>query len=546
MKTQSKANKQILEKNQVLMNRISTLEVDHNVLRRENAFLEDLLDSSSSISIMSTDLQGDILFWNKGAENIFGYKAEEVIGKQKVDILYPDDETKEKIKEKTGSILEKKAGLSFEIREISKDNRILWIHLTLTPRFDHQGNVVGILGIGEDITDRVKAEQALQNSQQQLHQAQKMEALGTLVAGAAHEINNPVNLIALNLSTLEKIWTDLLPVIKEQANSDPEKKYGGLTYDFLKENLGQLISDMDLASDRIAKIISDLKNFARQSNVVDKEEIQINTAVKNASRLAKTTLENSGINLELNLSDNLPLIFGNPHSIEQIILNILINAAQAINHNHGKIKVSTQFYMPERQVKILISDNGAGIAPDLLDKIFDPFVTDKQTQGGTGLGLSVTYSLVKAHNGEIEFETKSNNGATFIVSFPCGIKHKATRILIADDDSSIREILAEALGSGGGYHINQAANGTEANIKLGTFCPDILVLDLLMPKMDGLEVCRAIKKEPAFSDMKVIITTGFQDDPKLEEIIQLGFTNICYKPLDIGAFLKQVNDLLIS
>ena len=188
-----------------------------------------------------------------------------------------------------------------------------------------------------------RVEAALKESQLQLQQAQKMETLGTLVAGVAHEINNPINLIMYNLPLIRKTWSDFLPVLIEQKKKFPDQKYGGFTYDFLEDNLAQLISDMDMAANRVAKIVSDLKNFSRQSNVAEKSELQVNLAVKNALRLAQTTLRKSGVQIELELGKDLPLIQGNLQSIEQIILNITINAIQAIDHANGIIRIRTGF-----------------------------------------------------------------------------------------------------------------------------------------------------------------------------------------------------------
>jgi PAS domain S-box-containing protein len=408
MKDKDKTKRQLLSELATLRQRTAELEASRierkrteDALRDTNNFLKNILDSSSSISIISTGLEGNILFWNKGAENIFGYTAEEMVGREKISVLYSDDEAKRVINEINASILRNKKGASCRISELTKDRRKLWIHLTLTPSFDEKGQVIGILGIGEDITEQVEAEETLRKSQEQLYQAQKMEALGTLVAGAAHEINNPINLIIYNIPLFQKVWNDFVPILKEHAGKEPNRKYGGMPFDFLEANLDQLLSDMDMAANRVAKIVTDLKDFARQSNVADKRAIQINDAVENAMRLAQVTVRKSGVHLELDLAQNLPLIEGNLQSIEQIILNITINAIQAIDHDQGKIKIATKFQDKDEQVCISISDNGRGIAPSISSKIFDPFVTDKQAEGGTGLGLSVTYSLVKAHDGEI-------------------------------------------------------------------------------------------------------------------------------------------------
>lgn len=391
-------------------------------------------------------------------------------------------------------------------------------------------------------------EEALKESQQQLHHAQKMETLGTLVAGVAHEINNPINLIMYNLPLIQKIWSDLLPVLMEKKERVPHQKFGGFTYDFLEDNLTQLVADMDMAANRVAKIVSDLKNFSKQSNVAEKSTMQVNAAVKNAMRLAQTTLRKSGVRIQPDLDENLPLIKGNLQSIEQIILNIIINAIQAIDHMDGIIRITTGFQRKDARICLQITDNGSGISDAIADKLFLPFVTDKKAEGGTGLGLSVTYGLVQAHGGDISFETREGNGTTFTVLFPTLLKREAIKILIVDDDQTIREMLIEALtlNRDRPYLIEEAANGIEATIKLGTYRPDLLILDIFMPEMDGLEVCRIIKNEPELSDMKVIISTGYPEHPKLDEMAKMGFSNVIYKPFDLLEFVKKVEPILAT
>jgi len=392
--------------------------------------------------------------------------------------------------------------------------------------------------------ERKQAEEALRTTQEQLQQAQKMTALGTLVAGVAHEINNPINLIMFNVPILKKIWHDFQPILKEHADREPDKKYGGLAHDFLKIHLNQLFSDMDMAARRVAKIVTDLTDFARQPSVTEKSPMQMNTAVENAIRLAQTSLRKSGIKVTLELGDNLPLMEGDLQSIEQIVLNLTINAVQAIDHDQGEVKVVTGYQKKDGWVFISISDNGRGIDPSIYDKLFDPFVTDKQAKGGTGLGLSITHNLVKAHDGEITFRSKQGKGTTFTVSFPTMLKEKRRRILVVDDDKESRDVMTEVLTTDRPYLLDEASNGVEACIKLGTYRPDLLILDIFMPEMDGLEVCRTIKREPELSGTKVIITTGFPDHPKLKEVAELGYTNIYSKPVKLQNLLKQVDSIL--
>ena len=394
------------------------------------------------------------------------------------------------------------------------------------------------------IIERKQVEEDLDKSRNQLYQAQKMESLGTLVAGVAHEINNPINLIMFNIPLLQKIWNDFQPILEEAAVKKPDRKYGGLTCNFLQENYSQLLSDMNMAVGRVAKIINDLKNFARQSTISDKKVISINEAVENALRLAQISIRESEVKLKYKLEHNLPLMEGNLQSIEQVVLNLIINAIQAVEHDRGEIKIITGSQNRGEGIFISVSDNGPGIDPSISDRIFDPFFTSKQAGDGIGLGLAITYNLVRAHGGNITFESEKGKGTTFTVLFPTTMKKGTAKILVVDDDEMIRNMLTKALTVNRTYSVEEASNGLETCIKLGTYRPDLLILDVVMPEMDGLEVCRVIKKEPELSDMKVIVTTGFADHPKVKEINEIGFTDVYSKPIEIPDFLELVDEVL--
>lgn len=388
-----------------------------------------------------------------------------------------------------------------------------------------------------DETDRRRIESHLQ-------QTQKMEALGTMVAGMAHEINNPINLITFNINLLDKVWRDVLPILEQTDKADPQRKYGGLSYRFLAGNIGQMHHDMGIAATRISKIITDLKNFSKRTEITDIEPVQINEAVENALRLAQPSIKTAGVAVNLSLSDRLPRIMGNQHNIEQIILNLVLNAVQAIDHNNGRIDIRTGYDNGDDRIFLHVRDNGRGIAPSIENKIFDPFVTDRLHEGGTGLGLAVTYSLTKAHDGDIQFETRAKRGTVFKVSFPSKRKSRGARILIVDDEKWNRELLITTLTQERDYIVDEAANGVEACIKLGSYQPDMLILDMFMPHMDGLEVCRTIRNTPELAGMVVLLTTGFPGHPKLDEAAELGFTNVFFKPIKMEDLLRRVDALL--
>ncbi len=348
---------------------------------------------------------------------MLGYEESELVGKTFVDITHPDH-----IEEDRQNVARLLHGelpyYKTEKRYIRKNGDTIWASVTASVVHDEKDDPLYFLAMIEDITERKLVEEEKKNLEAQLLHAQKMEALGTLVAGVAHEINNPVNKIIFDMPLLQKIWNDIMPLVEVESLKEPEKKYGGLTYEFLKDNLPLLLSDMEMAANRVVKTVNNLKSFTRQSSITDMRPMEINTAVHNAVRLIETTLRKAGITLELDLAEESPLIEGNLQNIEQIIMNLTINAVQAIDHGRGRIKITTSVRKKNRQVVLTLWDNGKGIEPSIGDKIFDPFVTTRQSEGGTGLGLPITYNLVEAHGGTIAFTSKPGNGTTFTIVLP--------------------------------------------------------------------------------------------------------------------------------
>ncbi len=399
--------------------------------------------------------------------------------------------------------------------------------------------IIGAIETIQDITDRSRL-------LGQLYQAQKMESLGALVAGVAHEINNPINLIMYNIPLLKKVWQDVMPIINEYSIIDPKLKYGGLKYDFLEANLMQLMEDMEMAAKRVAAIVTGLKSFSSFSVQSEKMPIHVNIAVENAIRLSQYALRQMNVKIEHNLEKDLPVIQGNLQNIEQVVMNLIMNAAQAIEHDNGEIRIFTKLKPQDGHIVITVSDNGRGINPAIANKLFDPFVTDKQLKGGTGLGLSVSYNLIKAHDGTITFQSNEGSGTTFNVFLPSVFKRTPFRILVVDDDSLIRELLKDVLVQQRSYIVEEAANGIEACIRLGYHRPDLLIMDLLMPEMNGIEVCRVLKNDPVLSDIKIMMITGHEGHPLISDILEFAFIDILYKPFQLEEFIKRVDEILIK
>ncbi|HHP7234037.1 MAG TPA: ATP-binding protein [Desulfobacterales bacterium] len=509
-------------------------------LHRCREYRRTLLNYIDDVAFIAAR-DGQLLEISASAERMFGRKPEKFLGTS-LGTFFRREDQKTRFLEQL-QCESRVENFEFESREFSGRTRFCVIDAAVDTNGKVDGHADTVSGVIRYAAPFERTENELSESREQLHQSQKMEALGTLVAGVAHEINNPINLIMYNLPLLQKIWRDLLPVI--QSNEDDRKaSYGGLTVAFLEQNLEQMLSDTFMAANRVTKIISDLKNFARRSSVSDKQPIEVNDAVRNAMRLVRTTLRNSGIQAEIHLGESLPLMKGNLQNIEQILLNIIINAAQSIDHAQGRIRIETGLSKTDGRLCITIADNGKGIAPNMVERLFDPFVTDKQAEGGTGLGLAVSYSLIKAHGGEIRFDSRKKEGTTFRLFFPTVGAGKRARILVVDDDPSIRQLLTRTLTRQRSYLVEEAVNGIEACIKLGTYRPAVVVLDVFMPDMDGVEVCRAIRRDNELSGLRVVVTTGHPQDPKLKEVRRMGFTNILAKPFEIGEFLELIDTVL--
>jgi len=491
-----------------------------------------LVDSTTD-HIFMLDGSGKYLFSNDRVGQFGLQRGDELVGRRLQD-LYPRD-VAGLYREKLLEVLRNGSTVSFPHQKTTPEE--IEYHIDTLYPIHRNNSVWAVGGICCNISEQKKIEK-------QLFQSQKMEAMGTLVAGVAHEINNPINLILFNLPLLEKMWQDLVPLINEHIAKAPDKKIGGLPPAFVKQNLSRLISDMEMAANRVAQIVSGLKGFARKSNPAEKWDIQVNLAVCNAVRLADATAKKLKIVIEKDLASELPLLRANLQNLEQVVLNLIINALESIGHDNGQVRITTRFVEQSQNITIHVTDNGRGINPLVADTIFDPFVTDRQAAGGTGLGLSVTYNLVKAHQGDIFFQTKSGKGTTFTVVLPTVPANRPAKIIVVDDDSDFRGMVIRLLNRSANCVIEDFANGAEALIRMGSHPPDLLILDMFMPEMDGLGVCRAIKNELGLDMMKVIIITGFPDHPNLYEAARMGFSQILTKPLVIEEFIHTVKENL--
>ncbi|MBX3180864.1 MAG: HAMP domain-containing protein [Candidatus Hydrogenedentes bacterium] len=244
--------------------------------------------------------------------------------------------------------------------------------------------------------------------EQQLRQADKMVSLGVLVSGVAHEINNPNGLIALNLSLLAGIWEKALPVLERYYEENGDFSLGVMNFTELREQLPVMLADTAASSEHIKSIVDDLKGFSRTSDERRDESVDINDMVQVSLNLASSYLKKATRNVVTTLAEDLPRVRGNARRLEQVVINLMLNACDALESQDGEVRIVTRGR--EDEVLVEVSDTGRGIEASALPHITDPFFTTRRNEGGTGLGLSISAGIVDEHGGSLEFESEPGAG----------------------------------------------------------------------------------------------------------------------------------------
>ncbi len=287
------------------------------------------------------------------------------------------------------------------------DNKFLEVHALPVYNKDHE--VDGIMEFYRDVTLEKTYEQ-------QLQQADKLASLGQLVSGIGHEINNPNQFIRGNVKILKQALEDMLPIIDEYQRAHPDLKVAKLNYDFFRKHIMTLIDDMDRGSTRIKGIVEGLRTFARKDEGLLVDTIEMNTLIEAGARLVQNEVHKHA-DIALELAEGLPAFTGNAQKIEQVLVNLLVNAGQAMRDDvRGLITVRTR--AEDGDVVFEVEDNGVGMNEKTVKQIFDPFFTTKRAKGGTGLGLAIVYRIVEEHGGAISVKSKQGAGTIFVARFP--------------------------------------------------------------------------------------------------------------------------------
>ncbi|MBL7077582.1 MAG: hypothetical protein ISS31_08925 [Kiritimatiellae bacterium] len=276
---------------------------------------------------------------------------------------------------------------------------------TLAP-FTH-----GAIVTRQDITEQKRAEA-------QLVQAQKLAALGTLVSGVAHEVSNPNNVMLLSLQTLRRIVDDILPVLDQLKEKEGDFDLGIGSYSEIREDIPEMVASCYRAAERINRLVADLKNYARKDDGIVLDLFDVNAIVQSAADLMGTTIRKATHHFKVECADSLPPVKGTARRVEQVVINLLSNACQALPNQECAITLSTAYNPAAGEVHIMVQDEGEGIPPESLSQVTDPFYTTKHDTGGTGLGLSISRQIAENHGGALVFSSTGSRGTLVTLTLP--------------------------------------------------------------------------------------------------------------------------------
>jgi PAS domain S-box-containing protein len=377
-----------------------------------------VITESANDAIISADSAGHIVSWNARAEAIFGYTAAEILGAPLTRLIPARDQADhaQRLTQWSATGVAHLIGTITEFSGVRKDGGEFPLEMSLsTWSMGHDHYVTGII---RDLTAHKQLQETTRQQELQLIQANKMTALGTLVSGVAHEISSPNQVVLMNSQVLAKAWEDALDILDTYERENGAFALGGLPYTEMRDTVPALVGSVHDGARRIERIIADLKDFTRPRVRGVPTVVPLNDAVQRALRLLAHLIKRRTDYFHVDLAQGLPPLRGDTQQVEQVVVNLLTNALEALPDRRHGVAVTTAFDTAERSVLLEVRDEGVGIPPEHLARLCDPFFTTKSETGGTGLGLAITASLVRAHGGRLTFASEPGKGTCARVTFP--------------------------------------------------------------------------------------------------------------------------------
>jgi two-component system, cell cycle sensor histidine kinase and response regulator CckA len=442
------------------------------------------------------DLEGVVRDINPQFQELTGYTFQDVLEHNIIEFIHPED--LETFKQQLSLIREEKNIVEAEIRCSTKDGGFRWLSCSAFPL----NNEKIFYCVARDITEQKKAQELEKKMQAQLFQSAKLVTIGTMAAGVAHEINNPL--------MVAQGFLDLLK-IKYAPMMNPDEEFWAL------------MDKQANALKRIEKIVSGLKNYSRPDEDL-LEIVDISLVIKETLALCENIFQKENLEIEKQLDPTIPKTMGHFGKIQQVVMNLLMNARDALEGYRPDPKIILRTFFKNHQIHITVQDNGPGIPKNIRNFIFDPFFTTKAPGKGTGLGLSISQSVITSYGGELVFETEEGGGSLFSISLPPTKAIRAEesssaentsikldlKILVAEDEPEIRQLIQFQLEDAGAT-VTIVRSAMEALQALEKETFDVLVTDFKMPKMSGEELINEIRKRKV--SIKIVMISGdiFED-----------------------------------
>jgi len=528
------------------------LSVNHNISELKQAEIQlrtitDQLKEAQGIAHVgswSMDIVNNKLEWSEEVFRIFEINPKHFSANYEyfLNSIHPDD--RDAVNMAFNTSLETRLPYEITHRLLMRDGRIKWVHEKCRSTFDDAGKPLYSHGIVQDITEQKQVDEALQKSQEQFYQSQKMETIGTLVGGIAHDFNNMLAGITGNLYLARK-RTQQMPDVVEKLDA------------------------VERISFRAADMIKQLLTFARKGEV-DIKEIPFVQFIKETLKLLRASVPEN-ITIKQNISDDSMQIKGDPTQLHQVLMNLINNARDALEgvddphiiislakfHADDAFIESHPNFKAASYVHLSVEDNGSGIPQHQMKHIFEPFFTTKEVGKGTGLGLAMVIGAIKTHHGFIEVESREGEGSTFHIYLPLQksnaidsasaytevIEGHGEVILIVDDNAEVRSSSAAILESMN-YKVIEASDGLEAVAVFGSNQDDIalIIMDLVMPRLGGMEAFKRIREVQPNVD--VIFSTGYDKEIALKGEGYLSEYTVLSKPYNIEKLSKTISDKL--
>lgn len=414
------------------------------------------------------------------------------------------------------------------------DGSTLWIEVTGVAAADTSKDALHLDALVRDVSERKRVDDQSRDLYQQLIQAERMAALGQTISGVAHELNNP---LATILSWAERL-----------AERPMDEAF--------RKGVDVILGE----SERAARIVKNLLTFARKRQST-RAMVDINQVVSETLALRAYEQRVTNIAVEAALGAGLPAVFADAHQIQQVLLNLVINAEHAMlaASGRGVLRVATSHDVDHEMVAITVGDSGPGVPTPIRGRIFDPFFTTKEVGKGTGLGLTVAYAIVQEHGGRIQLDSPAEGGAVFRVELPVsgvqavkkkplasGPSMEAVRgasVLVVEDELALAAAVSEAL-TDAGLKVTHAGDGEQAIALLERARYDIVICDLKMPRVDGAGVYKALRAKPATATLPVIFVTGDVLSEDAERFLQESGCRWLAKPFRLADLLRVVKETL--